>query len=547
MPEALPRYETDQLISIIGNKRSVQQQLRVLFEQLLVKPQRSLFVDPFCGSGAVARIARSLGCRVAASDVEPFTFITNYVYLSLDNDELNSMFTEFGGLDAYLTMLNLQGLFASTSNRDLPYGYLSTHYAPRDDQQYDGKRERLFFTRANALFLDAIREEVEHNWISGKISASEKCVILSSLLYEASRKANTSGTFTSYHKQFGSYEAGARSRITTECSIQAPMLIDAPSLKGTVRIQRAEDAVANHSADLCFLDPPATVHQYGGTCHLLNSIAMWDKPVPDNRLDQDGNLIDRSGMRKDKGATYSEFCSLKHAGAAMVRLLNRVDARTVVLTYPRNALVDPVWLDEMLRARFKHVRTILLHKRNQGGRQPATRSKEGFEQVIVADQGSASSHLVSLDWTTLSKMAAIRSFDEAVFRPCESLGPLSFTGGVLLDSDWESFRLEDLTHAELDGLASALEASRCQSVAESLVVLMEALAGKTSYRLDGKGRVRVERKIISLVRKARRCEDSRSFTALLEQITDMVQAVGNPPFIVKELAKLSGVLQTPAD
>ncbi|HLW21762.1 MAG TPA: DNA adenine methylase, partial [Sphaerochaetaceae bacterium] len=158
MALSLPRYETDQLISIIGSKRPVADRLRFLLSSLAPQGKDTLFLDPFCGSGVVSRIARALGMQVRASDLEPFAFITNYVYLTLSNEDLVPLFSEMGGLDAYVSMLNLEGLYAARSGIDPVRPFLSSHYAPQSDEQLEMVQERLFYTAANARFLDTVRE-----------------------------------------------------------------------------------------------------------------------------------------------------------------------------------------------------------------------------------------------------------------------------------------------------------------------------------------------------------------------------------------------------
>ncbi|MDD2296717.1 MAG: DNA adenine methylase, partial [Sphaerochaetaceae bacterium] len=307
MALALPRYETNQLISIIGSKRPISDSLRLILSSLTPRRGTPLFLDPFCGSGVVSRLARGMGMAVRAGDTQPFSYLINHVYLSLENDDLNPMLPEMGGLDAYFSLLNMQGLFASESASALARPFLSRYYAPQDDEDYDGKRERLFFTAANARFLDAVREVIETDWIEGRISANEKAVVLASILYEASRKANTSGSFTAYHKSFAGAGNVIRKRIVEPCLLTPPVLPDAEVPRGEMNLCEASKFVKRSSADICYLDPPATVHQYGSTYHLLNTITMWDDFSPSNQRDKEGQLLSKAGIRSDWKQTHSPF------------------------------------------------------------------------------------------------------------------------------------------------------------------------------------------------------------------------------------------------
>ncbi len=54
-------FLTKQLIAYIGNKRSLLGFLGTVFKDLENKQGKTVFSDPFAGSGAVARLARSTG------------------------------------------------------------------------------------------------------------------------------------------------------------------------------------------------------------------------------------------------------------------------------------------------------------------------------------------------------------------------------------------------------------------------------------------------------------------------------------------------------
>lgn len=526
MRYSFPRYETDQLVSLLGSKRSLQEPLRLILEELLPKRRPALFLDPFCGSGAVSRVARSLGCRVVAGDVEPFAFILNHVYLTLDNSDLAPLFSEMGGLDAYLSMLNLQGLYAATTGAELSHGYLSRYYAPKDDTRYDGDRERLYYTRFNALFLDTVRDEIEQSWLSGRISAVEKAIVLSSILYEASRRANTSGSFTAYLKRFGSYEGTALSRIAGSSELSAPMLPEDDAVRGSMHVEEATSLVKRFRADICFLDPPASIHQYGSAYHLLNSITLWDHLAPSSERDAQGKLTDRSGIRSDWKQTHSPFCSLKQADAAMIHLLGSVDARHIVLTYPSSGILSPQRIHELLGSRHAPVRVIPLAKRNQGGRQPVSGVKSTIEQVFITGKSPSVVLMVEDSMEKLPHIARLQDLTCAVFRPSLDQGPLKFLGGVLLE---ELPPAHELLAYDVDTLASLVQkvqSAQCGTLEDSLDVLVDALDGKNPSPIGGKGRVRLEKRILSLLRRSCDASHHEQFDALFMRVCAKVQ--GNP-------------------
>ena len=74
--------------------------------------------------------------------------------------------------------------------------YISRHYAPRSTEKADWRTERLFYTRENALIIDAVRERIEEMYPGTPEGAAfrEKAVLIAALLYQAATHTNTSGS-----------------------------------------------------------------------------------------------------------------------------------------------------------------------------------------------------------------------------------------------------------------------------------------------------------------------------------------------------------------
>ena len=493
---AMPRYENDQLISLIGSKRPILGQLRMILSPLVNRSKATRFLDPFCGSGAVSRLARSMGMQVLACDLEPFSYILNHVYLTLSSDDLVPMFGEMGGIDAYLSMLNLHCLYAAETGSGITYPYLSRFYAPANEGDADGRRERLFFTPANARFLDAVREEIEESWINRKLSASEKAVILATILHEASRRANVSGSYTSYLKNLDA----CRARIREACLLKAPTLADPQLPAGEMHLSEASRFVASRSADICYLDPPASVHQYGSAYHLLNSITVWDRYAPSEKRDANGHLIDRAGIRADWKQTHSRFCSLKDADAAFVHLINSIDARHIVLTYPSTGCVSAQRIVELLRARHEPVMVIPLHKRNQGGRQGKD-GKRNIEQVFVTGKQAGLSLTVGESLERLPLIERLDSLVSAVFSEPMEGEPLRFIGQVVLDTPLPTEALLALPCLDLERLVRSLEQAACVDAQEAMRSMARAIKAPSTSSTD---RIRLEKRALSMCKSLER-------------------------------------------
>jgi adenine-specific DNA-methyltransferase len=374
-------YLQDQLIAYIGNKRALQPFLAGIFSRL-VRPG-AVFLDPFAGSGAVSRLARWLGCRVLANDWEPYAYVLNFASLCVGSSEVEGLFR--GAARALLAELNSLG----APRRE----YVARHYAPRSTAAADYRTERLFYTRENALAIDAMRERLEELYPGFQPADPEdrkrKYLLLASLLYGASTHVNTSGVFKACHKGFGGHGRDALGRILAPIHLRLPELLDGPPAEAGC--QEAADFARGRPADLCYLDPPYNQHQYGSNYHLLNTIALWDRPAVSQERRADGSLRRKAGIREDWVRTRSAYCYRASAAAALAGLLEAVDARYLVLSYSTEGLVPFEELEALLEAQGELELYGSGYVKYRGGRQSISRQVHNVELALVLDRGRSGS------------------------------------------------------------------------------------------------------------------------------------------------------------
>ncbi|MBN2861146.1 MAG: DNA adenine methylase [Sphaerochaetaceae bacterium] len=515
-----PSYESDQVLSVIRGKRQVLSVLKEVIAQQAKEIGAQNFLDPFAGSGVVSRAARDLGLTVWANDIEPFACVNTSVYLTLSQEDLSTMFPSQGGIDAYYSFINLHGLYASHSRYAEGAAYLSRLYSPEDAMNVKEGRERLYFTRENALFIDAVREEIENSYTTGAITTAEKAVVLSSLLYQASVKANVSGTYTSYHKRF--YRSGTsqpvRSRIIEPLNLTVPYLIDSRYPRGFVHNEDAISFLKRTEGDICFLDPPSSDQQYGSAYHLLNTIALYSDPKVDTLLDAEGQLVDKGGIRSDWRHRRSPFCSRKDAYGAFHALINAVDSQRLILTYPDNALVSTEQILEMLNRKYSNVSLTVLPRQVKGGRQ--AKGTVHVEQLFIA--GSAPLKYLSTG-DALEKLKCVRQIEalrDRVFRGAEGgIDGFSFIEGSLMAAHPSYEEYTTYTLQQLTQMAQGLNERVIPDSSEALGYLMELYISSFS-KLRSDERVKMEKKLISLLRFIHGYEKERfdHIIALMRQI-----------------------------
>lgn len=317
-------YITDQLIPYIGNKRK----LVPLIAEAVGRTGVSggVFFDAFAGSGVVARYAKSAGYSVIANDWEPYAEVINQAYIAANRAP---GFEGLGGMDAAFARLNaLPGM----------RGYIASHYCPADDEHYDTERERMFYTQRNGRRIDAIRETIRAWSDEGLIGRAEEAVLLAPLIYQASYCSNTSGVFKGFHRGWGGATRTAWYRIRSHLTLKPPLLCD----NGLVNEVFREDALElapKVDCDIAYLDPPYNQHQYGANYHLLNTVALWDKPPISPVISRNG-VRDKAAIRGDwRTQRRSAYCYRSSAMDAFAGLVSRLRARWIMVSYSTDGIM----------------------------------------------------------------------------------------------------------------------------------------------------------------------------------------------------------------
>jgi len=327
-------YVFSQLIPYLGNKRKL---LPLIAEAVSLTGETSpTFADMFAGSGVVSRWAKRSGYRTVSNDWEPYCAPLGQCYIALDSAPVR-------GQELINALNDLPGD---------PHNYLAQHYCPADDSAPRPNEERCFFTRANGARLGAMRDAI-HEWdLRGDLSPSLKAYLVAPLLYAASYVSNTSGVFKAYHHGWGGTTATALHRILSDVRLVEPVLWDNGRANLGVCMNALDLAgnwhdIAGGPLDIAYLDPPYNQHPYGSNYHLLNTLALWDKP-------------DVAAMQKGtKSAIRTDWRTIRrsaynHAAGALTALTGLVDAlpaRWVVISYSTDGNIPAHKLLAMLAER----------------------------------------------------------------------------------------------------------------------------------------------------------------------------------------------------
>lgn len=366
------RFHTDQLIPYIGNKRKLLPLIRRAICATGIAT--GTFYDAFAGSGVVARLAKTMGYRVIANDWEPYSYYMNGTYIAVNRPP---DFPALGGLENALSILN-----------NLPSGaggYIARHYCPQDDERPDPDSERMFYTQENGRRIDAIREQVASWRECGAINADEEAVLLAPLIFQAAYCSNTSGVFKGFHRGWGGATKTAWYRIRSTLNLTRPMFWD----NGQDNLALREDAnavLAEIECDIAYLDPPYNQHQYGANYHLLNTIALWDKPpispTFDVRHKSNGKAAIRTDWRTERRSSY---CYKSSALPAFREVVGGVKARYVLVSYSTDGIIPVADLLEVLSDRGELSVVTQRYKRYRVSRQRPSPKSYNVEFVALVN------------------------------------------------------------------------------------------------------------------------------------------------------------------
>ncbi len=375
-------YLKNNIIAYIGNKRNLLSLIEKAIKNTKLSKNKKeyTFVDLFAGSGVVSRLAKSLGFKVIANDWEYYSYIINKAFIELDDSMIKKSFKKFGGLSKVLKILNNLG---DPEKKDK---YISEFYCPKNDDKPDIINERLFYTNYNGKKIDAIRAKID-NWVKNKkINEDEEYLLLALLLYEASTRSNTSGVFKGFHKGFGGTNGDALSRILKPIELKEPDLINGKkSFVIREDAVKLSDLLKNQDVDILYLDPPYNQHQYGSNYHMLNTIALNDKPVVNKNIFINGKKTNKSAIRKDWTNTKSTFCSKKSAIDDFKKIVNNINPNYILVSYSTDGIIP---FDDMLRILSEKGKlTICLSEyvKYRGGKQSINTQVRNIEFILIVN------------------------------------------------------------------------------------------------------------------------------------------------------------------
>ena len=224
----------------LGNKSSILS----FIEEIIQNKIGSFysFCDIFAGTGSVGSHFNNKDTKIIVNDLLYHNHVTLSAFLSDENfdkekvlsiiDELNSIKTD-------------------------EENYFSINFADR------------YFCKKNAMRIGAIREKIREMFLKDIINGKEKNILLTSLIYSIDKIANTVGHYDAYIKKEIKEKEFTLKMIDT--NLEQNKNNEIYNIDANILIREIE-------CDILYLDPPYNSRQYSDMYHLLENLALWQKP-----------------------------------------------------------------------------------------------------------------------------------------------------------------------------------------------------------------------------------------------------------------------------
>jgi len=224
----------------LGNKNSI-----LPFIDEIIKAEVGefdSFCDIFSGTGVVGEYFNTKDIKIISNDLLYNNFVSLNAFLSPESfDEVK--------------LLNIIDEFNHTkTNKE---NYFSKNFGDR------------YFSKDVAKKIGYIREKIKTFFVSHHINQHEKNILITSLLYSVDRIANTVGHYDAYiKKEIKSQNLEMKMlNISTE-----------KNLNNEIHNKDANLLIRDIECDVLYLDPPYNSRQYCDAYHLLENLALWNKP-----------------------------------------------------------------------------------------------------------------------------------------------------------------------------------------------------------------------------------------------------------------------------
>lgn len=268
----------------IGSKTSLLENIDEVISSYF-KDKSYTLADPFSGTGVVANYFYQKGVKVIVNDLLYSNYCAYQTWLS-------PMKVDIKKIEKYIEKYN------QLDSHKLESNYFSEKFGGKYFEEYDARK------------IGYIREKLDLDKID--LNDREYYSLLTSLMYETDKIANTCGHFESFLKH-KPVEKGVNLRMPN---------IDNKDNNNEIYCEDANTLMKKVKVDVVYIDPPYNARQYVNFYHVLENLALWQKP---EELEGNSMKFKRNHLKSD----YSK----SKAPVVFKDLIDSIDAKLIVVSY----------------------------------------------------------------------------------------------------------------------------------------------------------------------------------------------------------------------
>ncbi len=278
-------------------------------------------MDPFCGTGSVGYLIKTMGRRVLASDYLSFTSII-----------------------ARATIENSNKNVERRTIRQLLDG--TTHHLRFIQDTFDG----IFYTREDLAFLDKVSANIR------QVEDPHEQAVAFAALFRSCLKKQPRGVFT-ISGDLSRYDDGRRDlHLTLEEHFLEQIDVFNAAVFDNGRKNRAMRSdvfeLPRRKVDLVYLDPPYVPRSddncYINRYHFLEGLSCYWQGMP----------VDKTTKVRKIAKKYTPFSYRRTAVDAFDSMFERFSGSKIVLSYSSNGFPDLEIIESLMRKHKKSVRVF---------------------------------------------------------------------------------------------------------------------------------------------------------------------------------------------
>jgi len=297
-------------MNYIGSKNKLSKFIKnTIYQKCGQNLSDKIFCDIFAGTGIVGRNFKNEVKYVISNDIEYYSYILNQNYIGNYKNIENK--------NKYLEKLN---------NIKPVKGFIFNNYC----SEISG---RQYFSIENGQKIDAIRIKIQEWFDHNKIDLNIYYYLLTSLLENADKVANTASVYGAYLKHL--------KKSAQKPLILKPVEFQITKNKHFVYNQDSNILINNIEGDILYLDPPYNARQYGSNYHILNTIALYDNFKPKGK----------TGLRD---YNKSKYCSKTYVKDIFEELIKNAKFEYVFLSYNNEGLMSFDFIKDIFKKYGKY-------------------------------------------------------------------------------------------------------------------------------------------------------------------------------------------------